>query len=233
MAMELTMHGGRPAGGGPSAPGAPRPRTADDRIAAIEALLDRLDALPDPAARELATATVQALLALEREGLRRVVERVGPAQARALADDELVGHLLLLHGLHPVPVEQRVRDALAGVRPYLESHGGDVELLGVADGVVRLRLEGSCEGCPASAMTLKLAIEEAVLSAAPDVERVEAEGVDDPAHAELLQIECSPALAAAPAAVADAVRAATSARSAAGAVPPPAETARPSASAGG
>ncbi len=166
-------------------------------VAEIELLLDRLDALPDPAARETATETVQALLSLYGEGLRAVVERVGPAQARALAEDELVAHLLLLHGLHPVPVEQRVREALDGVRPYLGSHGGDVELLGVADGVAHLRLQGSCEGCPASAMTLKLAIEEAVLTAAPDVDAVEAEGVDDPAHAQLLQIECSPALAAA------------------------------------
>jgi len=166
-------------------------------IAEIEALLDRLDALPDAAARETATETVQALVALYGEGLRAVIERVGPAQARALAEDELVAHLLLLHGLHPSPVEQRVREALDGVRPYLESHGGNVELLGVEDGVARLRLQGSCEGCPASAMTLKLAIEEAVLSAAPDVEAVEAEGVDDPAHAQLLQIECSPALASA------------------------------------
>ncbi len=165
--------------------------------ARIEALLDRLDALPDAAARETATETVQALLELYGDGLRRVVERLGPAQARALADDDLVAHLLLLHGLHPVPVEQRVRAALAGVRPYLDAHGGDVELLGVAGGVARLRLQGSCEGCPASAMTLKLAIEEAVLTAAPDLDGVEAEGVEEPARAALLQIECSPALAAA------------------------------------
>src|SRR6185436_20881762 len=75
-------------------------------VAEVEALLDRLDALPDAAARETATATVQALLALYGEGLGRIVERIGPAQARALAaDDELIAHLLLLHGLHPVPVE--------------------------------------------------------------------------------------------------------------------------------
>jgi Fe-S cluster biogenesis protein NfuA len=188
MAVELTMHGDPPSAAGP-------PVAAG--VAQIEALLDRLDALPDVAARETATATVQGLLALYGEGLGRMVDRLGPAQARALAEDELVSHLLLLHGLHPVPVEQRVRDALDGVRPYLGSHGGDVELLGVADGVVRLRLQGSCEGCPASAMTLKLAIEEAVLAAAPDVDAVEAEGVDEPEHAALLQIECSPALAAA------------------------------------
>jgi Fe-S cluster biogenesis protein NfuA len=196
MAVELTMHGDPPPAGDPPPPAAGT-SAAGAQVARIEALLDRLDALPDAAARETATATVQALLELYGEGLRSVVERVGPAQARALAEDELVAHLLLLHGLHPLPVEQRVREALDGVRPYLGSHGGDVELLGVADGVARLRLQGSCEGCPASAMTLKLAIEEAVLAAAPDVERVEAEGVDEPAHAQRLEIECSPALAAA------------------------------------
>jgi Fe-S cluster biogenesis protein NfuA len=171
---------------------------ADPRadVARVEQLLDRLDALPDPATRETATAVLQALLELYGKGLARMTARLGPAQTRMLADgDELVAHLLLLHGLHPVGVEQRVREALAGVRPYLESHGGDVELLAVEGGVVRLRLEGSCEGCPASAMTLKLAIEEAVLAAAPDVERVEAEGVSDPRQSQLLQIECAPALA--------------------------------------
>jgi Fe-S cluster biogenesis protein NfuA len=203
MAVELTMHGeapppaaARPPGAGESAGAARPPGAGAAGVAQIEALLDRLDALPDAAARETATATVQALLGLYGEGLGRMLDRLGPAQARALADDELVAHLLLLHGLHPVPVEQRVREALDGVRPYLGSHGGDVELLGVANGVVRLRLQGSCEGCPASAMTLKLAIEEAVLTAAPDVDAVEAEGVDDPVHARRLQIECSPALAA-------------------------------------
>ena len=80
-------------------------------------------------------------------------------------------------------VEERVRDALEGVRPYLGSHGGDVELLGVEDGVARVRMQGSCEGCPASAMTLKLAIEDAVLKAAPDVDRVEAEGATEPRRA--------------------------------------------------
>lgn len=172
------------------------PATAE-RVADVERLLDRIDALPDAPARETATATVQALVELYGEGLRRLVAALGEPRTRTLAaDDELVAHLLLLHGLHPVAVEQRVRAALVGVRPYLESHGGDVELLGVADGVVRLRLEGSCEGCPASAMTLKLAIEEAVLAAAPDVDRVEAEGVRAPDASPLLQIECAPALAA-------------------------------------
>jgi Fe-S cluster biogenesis protein NfuA len=101
-------------------------------------------------------------------------------------EDELVAHLLLLHGLHPVPIHDRVSAALDSVRPYLATHGGGVELLGIEQGVVSLRLEGACHGCPSSALTLRAAVEEAVIKAAPDVERIEADGVAEPG---LLQIE--------------------------------------------
>ena len=87
--------------------------------------------------------------------------------AGALIEDELVAHLLLLHGLHPMTLEHRVLDALAEVRPYLESHGGDVELLGIEGAVVRLRLRGSCNGCSSSTVTLKLAIEKAIAKRRP------------------------------------------------------------------
>jgi Fe-S cluster biogenesis protein NfuA/nitrite reductase/ring-hydroxylating ferredoxin subunit len=170
-------------------------------IGRVEGLLGEVEALPDPSARELALETMQALLDLYGAGLERIVGRLGELQATALTTDELVEHLLLLHGLHPVGVEERVRDALEGVRPYLGSHGGDVELLEVRDGVARVRMQGSCEGCPASAMTLKLAIEDAVLKAAPDFERVEADaGAPAPAGSPLLQISVvPPTLAPAPA----------------------------------
>jgi Fe-S cluster biogenesis protein NfuA/nitrite reductase/ring-hydroxylating ferredoxin subunit len=162
-------------------------------IAGVEGLLDELESLADPAARDVALETVQAVLMLYGAGLERIVGRLGTGTATALVADELVEHLLLLHGLHPVSVEERVGVALDGVRPYLGSHGGDVELLGVSEGVARVRMRGSCEGCPASAMTLKLAIEDAVLKAAPDVERVEAEdegaGQSATSAAPLLQIE--------------------------------------------
>lgn len=165
--------------------------TAHRLVGRAEELLERLESLGDPLARELATDTVQAVLELYGEGLGRITSAVGEATATALAEDELVAHLLLLHGLHPVDLETRVRSALEEVRPYLESHGGDVELLGVERGVARLRLQGSCDGCPSSAMTLKLAIEDAIAKAAPDVEAVEAEGAEpEPAPAPaLLQIE--------------------------------------------
>jgi len=176
---------------------------AREQVARVEALLEEIEALPDSGARDRATEMVAAILDLYGEGLARVLayatDAGGEGLTEALADDELVSHLLFLHDLHPVPVEDRVRGALAEVRPYLESHGGDVELLGVEEGIVRLRLNGSCDGCPSSAMTLKLAIEDAVHKAAPDIEEVVAEGAENTEAAEapqsnLIQLEVSDSL---------------------------------------
>ena len=146
---------------------------ARERVAQVDALLERVEALPDPGARDLAMDLVQALLDLYGEGLTRITSGADPRS------DELVSHLLMLHGLHPIPVDDRVSAALDEVRPYLASHGGGVELLGVEAGVVRLRLKGSCSGCPSSTVTLRSAVEEAILKAAPDVDDIVAE--EDPA----------------------------------------------------
>jgi Fe-S cluster biogenesis protein NfuA/nitrite reductase/ring-hydroxylating ferredoxin subunit len=156
-----------------------------ERVARMEALLGEIEKLADPNARAKAAEMAQVLLELYGEGLARMMEVVARGDERerifeALAGDELVSHLLLLHGLHPIDVETRVVRALEEVRPYLQSHGGNVELLGIEGDVARVRLQGSCDGCPSSTVTLKLAIEEAVLKAAPDLERIEAEGVAEP-----------------------------------------------------
>jgi Fe-S cluster biogenesis protein NfuA/nitrite reductase/ring-hydroxylating ferredoxin subunit len=85
-----------------------------------------------------------------------------------------VASLLLVHGLHPHDVHRRVSDALDRVRPYLGSHGGDVDLLEVTDDdVVRLAFKGSCKSCPSSAVTLELAVEDAVRAAAPEITSIE------------------------------------------------------------
>jgi Fe-S cluster biogenesis protein NfuA/nitrite reductase/ring-hydroxylating ferredoxin subunit len=153
-----------------------------ERVARIEALLEEIESLEDTNARSKAAEVVGVLLELYGEGLARMMEVVARGKERertfeALAEDELVSHLLLLHGLHPLDVQARVVRALEEVRPYLQSHGGNVEFLGVEEGVAHVRMQGSCDGCPSSTVTLKLAIEEAVLKAAPDLEGIEAEGV--------------------------------------------------------
>ena len=110
-------------------------------------------------------------------GLERIVELADAATRDALAEDELVAGLLLIHDLYPVPLEERVTAALDTVRPYMESHGGNVELLGIEDGVAKLRLEGSCKSCRASSSTLELAVRQALEEAAPDLEGMDVEGV--------------------------------------------------------
>src|SRR3712207_933528 len=106
----------------------------------------------------------QVLLELYGEGLARMMEVVAQGEEcertfKAFTEDELISHLLLLHGLHPLDVETRVVQALEEVRPYLQSHGGNVELLGEEGGVACEGPQGSWDGCPSSTMTLKLAIE--------------------------------------------------------------------------
>jgi Fe-S cluster biogenesis protein NfuA len=87
-----------------------------------------------------------------------------------------------VHGLHPYDATTRVAAALDSVRPYLGSHGGDVELLGIDDvGVVTLRFLGTCDSCPSSTVTLQLAVEGAVQAAAPEVTAIQVEAAARPA----------------------------------------------------
>jgi Fe-S cluster biogenesis protein NfuA len=157
------------------------------RMERVEILVHEVERCPDAATRARARELVQAVLDLHGAGLERIFEQIagrgetGLALIETLTRDDLVGSLLLLHGLHPLDLETRVRQALDRVRPYVRSHGGDVELLGVARGVVRLRMVGSCQGCPSSAQTVKTTIEEAIHELAPDAAAIEVEGAAAPA----------------------------------------------------
>jgi Fe-S cluster biogenesis protein NfuA/nitrite reductase/ring-hydroxylating ferredoxin subunit len=158
----------------------------------IGTLLDDLSQSAMPTVTQRVEELLSCVLALYGAGLERIGDHLDPDTRRELADDELVGPLLVLHDLHPDDVDTRVQRALDQVRPYLGSHAGGVALSGVDEnGIVHLQLEGSCDGCPSSALTVKNAIEDAVLMAAPDVVAVEAEGMVDPTDKgpTLLQIE--------------------------------------------
>jgi len=151
-----------------------------ERVQDLQAALEACDeSVPRGLAEELMSAVVQ----MYGAGLERILDSLveaGPEGVRvaaSLPDDPLVATLLLIHDLHPVPLEQRVQQALDSVRPYMESHGGNVELLSVERGVARIHLRGSCSDCSASSVTLELAIKQAIEEAAPDLEGLEVEGV--------------------------------------------------------
>lgn len=155
----------------------------EELIEKVQVLQEDLDRIADPRARATAEELVGAIVELYGEGMRRIVgtlEEAGESAAGvrdALAEDGVVASLLLVHDLYPVPLAERVTEGLDQVRPYLDSHGGGVELLDVTDGVARIRLEGSCKTCPASSATLELAVKQALDEAAPDLEGLIVEGI--------------------------------------------------------
>ena len=165
----------------------------------VEEVLDEFAQAGDEVTLERAERLVRSVMGLYASGLARVVEVAeerDPALVRALADDEVVGSLLVLHDLHPDDVDTRVQAALDRVRPYLGSHAGGIEYLGVdQEGVAHLTLQGSCHGCPSSSVTVTMAVEGAVLEAAPEVTAVDVVGVvADAPSSPLLQIGLRPGL---------------------------------------
>ena len=148
-------------------------RSAGDRI---QTLLDATSA-GGTVARERAEQLVREVVELYGAGLSRIMATVSDRADRGTVDrlvaDDLVASLLLVHGLHPHDLRRRVADALDRVRPYLGSHGGDVHLLDIVGDSVQLQFAGSCKSCPSSAVTLELAVEDAIRAAAPEVSSIE------------------------------------------------------------
>jgi Fe-S cluster biogenesis protein NfuA len=149
-------------------------RAVGDRM---EQALEELHVTADPGTINLAEELVRLVSELYGAGFARTMELAreqAPGLIEALVDDELVASLLLVQGLHPESLDHRIEGALVSVRPFLAQHGGDVELLGIDEelGAVKLRLLGSCDGCPSSATTLRGAVEVAIVEAAPEVVRI-------------------------------------------------------------
>ena len=156
----------------------PDARVAGERIAV---LLEEIRSISDARVQARAEELVRLLMELYGAGIERLLRAAEDAAGGSAAltarvsNDELVSSLLALHGLHPVPIEDRVRRGIDKVRPYLGSHGGDVELVRIENGEAVLRLKGSCNGCPSSALTMRGAIEGAIEEAAPEIVAIRVE----------------------------------------------------------
>ena len=145
-------------------------KRVDDAVAALDGL--------DPAARAAAEELQAAVEAVHRAGLVTIVramradENTRPVLFQ-LVDDPVVHMLLSLHGIvRPDPVTH-ANQVLDSVRPQLHSHGGDVSLVRVEDGTAFVRLEGACNGCSMSSVTLRNLVEEALVQGVPAVTAVE------------------------------------------------------------
>ncbi|MBV9651637.1 MAG: NifU family protein [Pseudonocardiales bacterium] len=152
--------------------GAPRLDNAAvrDRLTRLDGLLEQVEAIPGPSG-EIALAAVSALAEVYGEALARAIAYTSytPGLTQSIVEDELLGHLLVLHDIHPDPVQRRVTRALDDLRPALQERGGDVELSGIDRGVAMVQL--SIKGC--SSAGVEDAVREAVLTAAPELSDVQ------------------------------------------------------------
>jgi NifU-like domain len=150
------------------------------RIARIEALTRSLEGTSDPAVRALVKELTQSVMELHGAGIQRLLELVyesGPqasATIKSFGKDPLVGSILILYGLHPLDLETRVGQAMDALAPTFRKHHAEVELIGVDDAVVRLKIGAAPNS--ASGRAVKSAIEEQIYAIAPDVMRIEGLG---------------------------------------------------------
>lgn len=166
------------------------------RLQSIERLLGEVESTADPSLRTTVRELVQLVMDLHGAGLDKMLEVIRSASGgdetivQKLGRDELVASLLILHGLHPVDLETRVGQALEKARSRLRVHEGEVELLEIQDGAVRLRLHANGHGCGSTAEALKKMVEDTVYQGAPDITALVIEsagGKPDLVQIEMLQ----------------------------------------------
>jgi nitrite reductase/ring-hydroxylating ferredoxin subunit/Fe-S cluster biogenesis protein NfuA len=141
--------------------------------------LERMEAIEDEKTREEVFALLEGIDVLHRQGLGRILDLVGnlggSGAVERVSQDPVVRTLLEMYDLPEADERTQVERALEGVYPYFQSHGGKLELLGVEEGRVRVRLSGSCEGCPGTATTLERVVEEALREGFPSFRELVAE----------------------------------------------------------
>jgi nitrite reductase/ring-hydroxylating ferredoxin subunit/Fe-S cluster biogenesis protein NfuA len=158
--------------------------TAEQQTDELERLAEQVDTAAaaaralEGAASAKALALKDAIEAFHKAGITRIVQRLksdprGKELLFELVDDPLVYALFSMHGIVRADVSTEVRRVIESVRPYMQSHGGDVELAEVRGDTVYVRLHGACNGCSMSAVTLREGVEEAVLARVPAIRAVE------------------------------------------------------------
>lgn len=141
----------------------------------VEQLVERATSIPDEAARTTALELMQSLMDLHGSGLTRIVEVLaesgepGRNMLAELGKDPLICGLLVLYGIHPVSLEQRITASVDRVAPQVRKLGGAVGLLSVSEDAVRLSIQTSGTGCHSSPDALQQLVEQAIREAAPEV----------------------------------------------------------------
>ncbi|MDQ2783423.1 MAG: NifU family protein [Chloroflexota bacterium] len=137
--------------------------------------VERMERIEDDRTRAEVFALLDGIDTMHRYALGRLMELGGAALVAQIGQDPLVRTLLEMYDLSAVDEREQVEHALQSVYPYIESHGGHLELLGVEAGAVRVRLSGSCGDCPGSSGTLARVVETALRDSFPGFRALVAE----------------------------------------------------------
>jgi Fe-S cluster biogenesis protein NfuA len=154
-------------------------------IQRIGGVVQEIESIADPAVRAATKHLVQSLMDLHGAALEKALDIVAEAGEPGmniidrLGRDSLVSSVLILYGLHPEDLETRVVKAVDKVRPTLRKQGCEVELIGVNDGAIRLRVETGSHTCGSTAKTLQATLEGAMYDAAPDLTSLVIEGFEE------------------------------------------------------
>ena len=153
-------------------------------------LYEELMAHPDPAVAKKVEEMLDWVDAFHREGLGRLVEMIrswrGEIFLESVGRDDITGFFLATYDLGELPASDTsaadaVAEALEEVRPFVESHGGTIAVDSIVDGVVKVRMLGSCDGCPSSTATLTGGVEAALREHWPNFRRLEVVDPDEEA----------------------------------------------------
>jgi Fe-S cluster biogenesis protein NfuA/nitrite reductase/ring-hydroxylating ferredoxin subunit len=152
----------------------------------IQQLIEGIEKLPDPNAKKMIEECIQEILGFYGKGLEKILKIISEGNSSAskdiyndLIDDSFVNGLLLIHDLHPLDLKTRLYKALDKVKPYMDSHGGSVEIVSVENGIAKLKLAGNCKGCPSSSSTLELGIRQSIEEYCPDLLGLDVEGITE------------------------------------------------------
>lgn len=167
----------------------------------IAELADGLANHPDSKVSERVLELLDWVDAVHRDGLGRLIEMIrswrGEIFLESIARDEITGTMLeaygLGEGLDPEADEankKAIEAAMAEIRPLVESHGGDIEIVAVEDGVVKVRMKGTCNGCASSSATLTYGLEAALKNHWPSFRRLEEVDAAEEVDPATLDLEC-------------------------------------------
>lgn len=154
-------------------------------IQRIGGLVQEIESIADPAVRAATKDLVQSLMDLHGAALEKTLDIIaetgesGMSVIDRLGRDSLVSSVLILYGLHPEDIQTRVVKAVERVRLELRKQSCEVELLGVNDGAIRLRVETGSHTCGSTAKTVQATLETAMYEAAPDMASLAIEGLEE------------------------------------------------------